>query len=188
MGSSEIRARQREAGRRLRRTAITHARRIFQSYRDRRRGRTRATTKGALQDATICDGSVPFGTSLSVERAWLRDRAGREQPAGNQRLQQRVSGGIESPPPADRGTSRKGEPTRSRRGADRRAPDTRRKARTLTRRDARAAQGNGLAVRQSTRARCRGSAGAKRAAATGRTRRESHRPGAHVLTREKSRA
>ncbi len=127
---------------------------FFQSYRDRRRRRTRATATGTVQDAAVCDGSVSLGTGPSVERTWLRNRARREQPAGNQRLQQRVSGSIESAPPADRGTSRKGKPARSRRGTDRRAPDARRKARTLTRRDARQAQRNGRAVRQSTRAGC----------------------------------
>src|SRR6266446_2709488 len=110
MDSGEVRARQRKARERLCRTAIAYARRFLQSYRDRRRGRTRATATGTVQDAAVCDGSVSFGTGPSVERTWLRNRARREQSAGNQRLQQRVSGGIESPPPADRGTSRKGKP------------------------------------------------------------------------------
>src|SRR5438132_1015312 len=150
MGSSEVRARQRKARERLCRTAIAYARRFLQSYRDQRRGRTRATATGTVQDTAVCDGSLSLGTGPSVEGARIRNRAWRERPAGNQRLQQRVSGGVESAPPADRGTSCKGEPARSRRGADRRAPDTRRKARTFTRRDARPTQGNGRAVRQST--------------------------------------
>src|SRR5260370_21036511 len=154
MDNGEVRARQRKARERLCRTAIAYARRFLQSYRNRRRGRTRATATGTVQDAGVCDGSVSLGTGPSVERTWLRNRARREQPAGNQRLQQRVSGGIESPPPADQGTSRKGKPARSSRSTGRRAPDTRRKARTLTRRDARPTQGNGCAVRQSTRAGC----------------------------------
>src|SRR5882762_1175665 len=115
MDSGEVRARQRKAREWLCCTAIAYARRFLQSYRDRRRGRTRATATGTVQDATVCDGSVSLGIGPSVERTWLRNRARREQPAGNQRLQQRVSGGIESPPPADRGTSRKGKPARSRR-------------------------------------------------------------------------
>src|SRR5882762_6104462 len=185
MDSGEVRARQRKARERLCRTAIAYARRFLQSYRDRRRGRTRATATGTVQDAAVCDGSVSLGTGASIERTWLRDRARREQPAGNQRLQQRVSGGIESAPPADRGTSRKGKSARRGSRADRGAPDARREARTLTRSDARAAQGNGNAVRQSTEASCRSGAGAKRAA-KGSTRRESHQPGAHLLAREKS--
>src|SRR5580704_13377996 len=136
MDSGEVRARQRKARERLCRTAIAYARRFLQSYRDRRRGRTRTTATGTVQDAAVCDGGVSLGNGPSVERTWLRNRARREQPAGNQRLQQRVSAGIESPPPADRGTSRKGEPARSRRGADCRAPDKGRKAGTVTRSDA----------------------------------------------------
>src|SRR5713101_9066722 len=133
MDNGEVRARQREARERLCRTAIAYARRFLQPYRDRRRGRTRATATGTVQDAAVCDGSVSLGAGPSVERTWLRNRARREQSAGNQRLQQRVSGGIESAPPADRGASRKEKPARSRCGADRRAPDMRRKARSLTR-------------------------------------------------------
>src|ERR1700730_11403010 len=185
MDSGEVRARQRKARERLCRTAIAYARRFLQSYRDRRRGRTRATATGTVQDAAVCHGSVSLGTGPSVERTWLRNRARREQPAGNQRLQQRIFGGIESPPPADRGTSRKGKPARSRRGTGRRAPDTRRKARTLTRRDARQAQSNGRALRQSTRAGCQSGTGARRTI-TASTRRESHRPGRYLLPREKS--
>src|SRR5260370_38896606 len=143
MDSGEVRARQRKARERLCRTEIAYARCFLQSYRDRRRGRPRATATGTVQDAAVCDGSVSLGTSPSVERTWLRNRARREQPAGNQRLQQRVSGVIESPPPADRGTARKGKPASSRRGKGRAAPCTRRKARTLTRRDARQAHSNG---------------------------------------------
>src|SRR5712692_7679624 len=154
MDSGEVRARQRQARERLCRTTIAYARRFLQSYRDRRCRGTRATATGTVQDAAVRNSSVSLGTGPSVETTWLRDPARREQPAGNQRLQQRVSGGIESPPPADRGTSRKGKPARSRRGTGRRAPDTRRKARTLTRRDARPAQSNGRALRQSTRADC----------------------------------
>src|SRR5260370_26681722 len=135
MDSGEVRGRQRKAREGLCRTAIAYARCFLQSYRDRRRGRTRTTATGTLQDAAVCDGSVSLGTSPSVERTWLRNRARREQPAGNQRLQQREPRGIESPPPADRGTSRTGKQARSRRGTGRRAPDTRRKARTLTPRD-----------------------------------------------------
>src|SRR5258708_19375295 len=184
MDSSEIRARQRATRGRLRRTAIAYARRFLQSYRDRRPRRTRVTATGTVQDAAVCYGSVSLRTGPSVERTWLRNRARREQPAGNQRLQQRVFQGIESPPPADRETSCKGKPARSRRGTGRRAPDTRRKARTLTRRDARQAQSNGRALRRSTRAGCQSGTGARRAI-TASTRRESHRPGRCLLKREK---
>src|SRR5260370_22317161 len=118
----------------------------------------------------------------SSDLTWLRDRARGEQPARNQRLQRRIPCGVESAPPADRGTSRKGKSARRGSRTDRGAPDARREARTLTRSDAIAAQGNGSAVRQSTGARCRSGAGAKRAA-KGRTRRESHRPGARLLAR-----
>src|SRR5713101_7730439 len=185
MDSSKVRARQRKAGRRLRSTATAHARRLFQSYRNRRWRSIRATATGTLQDAAVRDGCVSLGASSSVEGVGLRDRARREQPAGNQRLQQRVFGGIESPPPTDRGTSRKGKPARSRRGTGRRAPDTRRKARTLTRRDARQAQSKGRALRQSTRAGCQSGTGARRAI-TASTRRKSHRRGRGLLKREKS--
>src|SRR6202041_1940267 len=136
MDSGEVRARQRKARERLCRTAVAYARRFLQSYRDRGRGRTRATATGTVQDAAVCDGSVSLGTGPSVERTWLRNRARREQPAGNQRLQQRVSGGIESATPADRETSRKREPARSSRGTGRGAPDARRKAGTVTRSNA----------------------------------------------------
>src|SRR6266566_4351177 len=153
MDSGGVRARQRKARERLCRTATAYARRFLQSYRDRRWRRTRATATGTVQDAAVCDGSVSLGTGPSVERTWLRNRARREQPAGNQRLQQRVSGGFEPPPPADRGTSRKGKPARSRRGTGRRAPDTRRKAGTVTRSDAGAPSRDGGSVRQSARQR-----------------------------------
>ena len=60
-----------------------------------------------------------------LEGLGLRDRAREERPAGNQRLQRGISGSVESAPPADRGASRKGEPARSWRGANRCAPDAR---------------------------------------------------------------
>src|SRR5258708_39420460 len=103
MGSGEVRTRQRKACRRLCGTTIAYARRLFQSYRDRRWRGTRATAKGTVQDAAVCDSSVSLGTGPSVERTWLRNRARREQPAGNQRLQQGVSSGNKSPPTAQRG-------------------------------------------------------------------------------------
>src|SRR5713226_7711778 len=185
MDSSKVRARQRKAGRRLRSTATAHARRLFQSYRNRRWRSIRATATGTLQDAAVRDGCVSLGASSSVEGVGLRDRARREQPAGNQRLQQRVFGGIESPPPTYRGTSRKGKSAGSKRGANRRAPDAGKKARTITRSNARPAQGDGRAIRKSARARCRNGAGAKRAVQR-RTRRESRRPCRCLLAREKS--
>jgi hypothetical protein len=104
---------------------------------------TRTAAPGTLQDPAVLDSCVSLGIGPSFERTWLRDRARREQPARSQRLQQRVFGSIESAPPADRGTSGEAGSARSRRSADRGAPDARRKAGSVTRSDAGTASRDG---------------------------------------------
>src|SRR5260221_11621337 len=149
MGGSEIRTRQRKTSRRLRRPATPHACGFLQSYGDARWRYLLAATTGALQNAAVCDGSVPFGISRAAQRARLRSRTRQERTTRNHRLFRSISRGVKSAPPADRRTSHEEESKRSRRRANRRAQDSTAQARTLTGGDATASPADGRSVRES---------------------------------------
>ncbi len=98
---------------------------IFAVSRESGREHTFVAGAGALPDAAVRDGGVPFGACGAVAISGLRGRARRTWTAGDQGLHARVHGGIEPAAAADRreisrtGTAGRGS------GADRRAPDAR---------------------------------------------------------------
>ena len=57
----QVRARQQPSGGRLRRAAVAHAHGDLQYRRDRRRKHAGVAAAGALQDAAVRDGGLPFG-------------------------------------------------------------------------------------------------------------------------------
>ncbi len=112
IGLRQVRARQRPARGRLCRTPIAHARRRFLILRKQRTEKSRPLQPRELYRRSSMLRLCIAPNWRPAQKDGLRNRARRERPARNQRVQQGVFGGFESPPQTDRGSSDEGKSAR----------------------------------------------------------------------------